>query len=145
MSKMNVVYTVGYSGINSRQLLRCAEELGAVVADIRFSPQARNPEFRKLALEDVLGDRYVYIKALGNVNYKNGGPVKFADEAIGLAQVEAILSVGAVILLCGCWDVTTCHRRVAAEALEERGYPVIHLVRQGAALVESAPAQPRLL
>lgn len=124
------VYTAGYSGLTASQLLAKAEELSAIVVDIRIKPFARDPQFRQGAMTALLGGRYIHVGSLGNVNYKSDGPVQFVDEAVGLAQVEAVLTTGPVILLCGCWNVAECHRRVAAEALGERGYPVTHLERR---------------
>jgi hypothetical protein len=70
------------------------------------------------------------VQALGNRNYKNGGPIALADYEVGKQVIAEILATGqSVILMCACKDVAICHRRTAAEQLAaDLGVPITHLV-----------------
>lgn len=121
------LYTFGYSGQQPEDLLALAEQLDAVVADIRFSPRSRIPQWNGGRLAKLLGDRYHHLPALGNRNYK-GGPVEIVDLEAGLAQVADLLVHQPVILLCVCADIQHCHRRLAAETIVVRyGASLTHL------------------
>lgn len=124
---MNSLYTFGYSGRQPEELLALAEQLDAMVADIRFSPRSRVPQWSGGRLAKLLGYRYRHLPALGNRNYK-GGPMELVDPETGVAQVADLLAHQPVILLCVCAEVERCHRRLAAEAIASRyGVAVTHL------------------
>ena len=73
MSKMSGrLYTVGYATWTLEQLTRQIGELGAMLLDIRYSPNSRQPQWRKRNLVAHLGDAYVHVQSLGNVNDKGG-------------------------------------------------------------------------
>ena len=121
------LYTYGYSGRTPPDLQALAEQLQAVVVDIRFSPRSRSPGWSGGRLQKLLGDRDRPLPALGNRNYK-GGPIEFVYLAAGVAEVGRLLSRQPVILLCVCADVQRCHRLPAAEAIAARyGLTVEHL------------------
>lgn len=133
--KLQSLYTFGYSGKQPDALLALTEQLDAIpygirsviVADIRFSPRSRIPQWNGGRLAKLLGDRYHHLPALGNRNYK-GGPVEIVDLEAGVAQVADLLVHQPVILLCVCADIQHCHRRLAAEAILARyGVPLTHL------------------
>ena len=124
---MNPLYTFGYSGKQPEELLALAEQLNATVADIRFSPRSRVPQWSGGRLARLLGDRYRPLPALGNRNYK-GGPIELVDPETGIAQVASLLAHQPVILLCVCAEVEHCHRRLAAEIIDNRyGMQITHL------------------
>jgi uncharacterized protein (DUF488 family) len=77
----------------------------------------------------LLGDRYYWLSDFGNVNYKNGGPITIANFDKGVERLVPVKATGkAVVLLCGCADINTCHRKVLAERLAERwGAEVVHI------------------
>ena len=116
---LHKLYTYGYSGRTPHKLQTLAEQLAAVVADIRFNPRSRIPDWSGGRLQKLLGDRYRHLPALGNRNYK-GGPVEFVDLAAGIVEVGQLLRQQPVILLCVCADVQRCHRLPAAEAISAR-------------------------
>lgn len=116
---LHKIYTYGYSGRTPHELQTRAEQLEAVVADIRFSPRSRIPDWSGGRLQKLLGDRYRHLPALGNRNYR-GGPVEFVDLATGVVEVGELLRQQPVILLCVCADVQRCHRLPAAEAIVTR-------------------------
>jgi uncharacterized protein (DUF488 family) len=121
--------TLGYSGWTPQTIQETAQGHNAVVCDIRYSPASRHPQWRKLQLEQLLGARYQHVQALGNRNYKNGGPIELADYDAGTQVIAEMLATGqSVILMCACKDLATCHRRTAAEQLAAHlGVTLTHL------------------
>ena len=98
---LHKLYTYGYSGRTPHKLQTLAKQLEAVVADIRFSPRSRIPDWSGGRLQKLLGDRYRHLPALGNRNYK-GGPVEFVDLAhrlgAGKATAVAVGSIGTMLV-----------------------------------------------
>lgn len=126
------IYTWGYQGGTAADLRQYLTATGALLADIRFSPNSRQPEWTRETLVQRHGDAYRWIPALGNVNYRTGGLIQLKDVAGGLAVLRPVLAApkGArpILLMCGCWDVQTCHRRDAAAYLSAAlDAPVEHL------------------
>ena len=108
------------------------DHLGAVLIDVRLSPNARQADFRKSNLEERFGrDRYWHIEELGNVNYRSeSGPTKLKDEVIGLEALAFNLRRGPVIIMCGCWNVNECHRKFISDKMAaEWAVEVIHLTK----------------
>jgi len=140
---MQQLYTVGYQNVRQQESLRrWIEEHKAWLIDVRFSPRARDPQWRQKHLEDVFGFRYQWVQALGNKNFK-GGPTDLADVQTGVRVVSQLLKTGPVVLMCACWSWTTCHRREAADAIIEAvGGNVIHL--QPADLPKIEKSKPQL-
>lgn len=102
----NKIYTIGYTGRKPQEIKEIVERLDAILLDIRFAPRSRVPRWAKKNLITLIGeDRYQHLKALGNVNYKSGGPIQFVDFEAGRAAIEA--SDKPVVLMCGCKDYHT--------------------------------------
>ena len=114
------VWTAGYAGHRSADLLRLVEHHDVIVMDIRLSPRSRVPSWNKGPLAQLLGRHYQHVPELGNLNYKTGGPVEIADLETGLQIVTG--SERAPLLLCVCAEVSRCHRKVIAEHLIARGW-----------------------
>ena len=119
---MDILYTLGYSGLTPEAILRAAVRLNAIVADIRISPRSRHPMWNGPKMQAAWGDRYMHIPELGNLNYKGkrGEDVILADAEAGCARVLELLTRHSVILLCACSDWRTCHRRDAAALIAQR-------------------------
>ena len=115
-------YTLGYLGRTLPEVAAILEERNAMLADIRLVPYSRNKAFIKAVLERTLGPRYVWVRALGNLNYKTGGPVALADYTMGRTAILALDTP--VVLMCACRDYGRCHRAVVAEALRAEGFSV---------------------
>lgn len=138
---MNTLYTLGYTGIKPAQLLAKAIELQAIVLDTRYSPRSRAPQWNGMELARLLGQHYQHAPALGNINYKNGGPIEINMPRVGTQQVVSMLVTQSVILLCACPEVSTCHRRVVAEMVQAACQcEVIHLGKGD--LASDEPAKP---
>lgn len=122
MSDAPHFYTLGYLGRKLPEVIAILDERNAVLADIRLTPYSRNPSFIRGVLERALGPRYVWIRALGNLNYKSGGPVELADYEAGKAALLALS--GPAVLMCACRNYATCHRAVVAHRLMDEVYRV---------------------
>lgn len=122
------VYTVGYAHWTANALQKRVQELNALLLDIRYAPRSRRSEWSGEALTERFGDGYVPFRYWGNENYNNGGPIKISPRRFqdGLIILRA-LPDRPVVLMCGCADYRTCHRRVVAERLQAEGYEVEEL------------------
>ena len=124
-----MIYTLGYAGRRLDDVVRLAGELAALVVDVRIVPASRMPGFSLADLQEALPGRYVWLKGFGNANYR-GGPVALANFEEAAAELRQRLGDGPgnVMLLCGCRDAASCHRKVVAERLAaEWGAAVAHL------------------
>jgi len=118
------IYEVGYRGMkNERDLkLAAARVANSIVVDVRISPGRPFIPFNSSRLRDLLGDGYLWVRDLGNLNYRSyDEPKKIADLESGITQVLAQIEAGRTpILMCACGDFHECHRRDVALALLER-------------------------
>lgn len=140
-----MIYLAGYTGHKPDALARRAQALDAVVVDIRFAPRSRVPHWNKAPLERLLGDRYRWVHAFGNANYK-GGPISLVDPDRGADIVSRMADRQNVILLCACAETQYCHREEVGELMRRAGHQVAELDWQEATrTVTQAPeAQPAL-
>lgn len=153
---MHKLYTYGYGGRSFTDLLNTLYSLEAILVDTRFAPVSRIPQWNKKFLLEKLGSRhYHHLTELGNVNYKNGGPIKIQDLPAGLAKLNHFLRISPVILLCGCTDLAFCHRLVIAQEAEKvigakvehlgvnsPSAPAVQVAVQSSLLVASTPLLP---
>jgi uncharacterized protein (DUF488 family) len=133
-----IVYELGYLNMNwpLGALKEWLVERDAVLADIRFQPRSHNPKWAKHVLERVLGERYVHIEELGNLNYKLKGMenIEIADMEKGLSRLwDAPFQ--SVVIMCACKDFDHCHRKVVAARVVELGGEV-------RPLLDSPPSEP---
>lgn len=121
-----MIYTIGYQGKTPKELLMIAEAVDGIIFDIRYKPYSSDIRFNRSKLEQYLGERYRHVKELGNVNYHGTyEEIEIKDLEKGIEMIEQ--SEKTVILMCGCWNYRTCHRRFIAERLRARGHQVIEL------------------
>jgi hypothetical protein len=136
------LYTLGYTGWKPAALQALVAERGAVLVDIRYRAWSRAPQWRPDGFRALVGGAYVGMSALGNPNYKEGWPLSLTRPEAALPELRTILQERPAILLCGCQDVHSCHRRVAAFWLADRfGCAVTHLERDGAHWSEVSDAR----
>lgn len=119
------VIPFGYSAPNATQTLDVlmAQDSRAILVDIRYSTVSRNkPAWSHDALQAKYGNRYLWIKDLGNVNYfQHGMPIKIANAERGIPRLVTGLERGYTLIpLCTCANYDTCHRRVVVEMLREK-------------------------
>jgi activating signal cointegrator 1 len=140
---LNTIYTLGYAHITPAWLKAKAEELGAIVVDIRMKAWSQRPEWRKDALQAALGGvEYRWCPNLGNRNYSGVGPIELNYPQGAVAGMRRDLERQPVILLCQCADWRECHRKVAAEYLSgELGAPIVHIEPEA----ECAPGMVKVL
>jgi uncharacterized protein (DUF488 family) len=112
------IYTLGYSGWTPAAIKETLERLDGVAVDCRMVPRSRVAYFNGTALQAALPGRYRWVHDFGNVNYKNGGPIKILNIIRGEGKLADLLAAGkAIVLMCGCPKVDECHRKVVAEKL----------------------------
>jgi uncharacterized protein (DUF488 family) len=125
---MNRVYLAGYSGLQPHELKELVDSLGADLVDIRFRAGSRNPAWNKGKMQLFFGPSYWHCRELGNVNYRNGGPIKLAEPEKATEHLAEILKKRPVVLLCACREAYTCHRWEAGRMLKrELGVEVVNL------------------
>lgn len=117
----HTLYTLGYSGHTPAQIKAHVERLGAALIDVRYMARSMQQHWRGAALRQLVGPRnYFHLRCLGNINYKNGGPIVLDNPNGAVWTVRWVLEERPAILLCGCAEHVGCHRTVAAEWLAER-------------------------
>lgn len=130
---MHTLYTIGYSGHTIDSMMATLKESGSpVLVDVRYSAFSRKPGFSSKKLPELAeanGIRYVYMRSLGNVNYKGLAPLKLHDEEAGLADLTSLLEESDAVVMCVCPELSECHRRYIVEAMSSRhpSLPVVHL------------------
>ena len=162
------IYTLGYSGWKIDDIRAAVDRLDAVLVDVRMVPRSRVPQWSCYSLSREFGHRYAWVRELGNENYKGTfEQIKIVDfpagekrlrellapshvEGLALSPAEGIgagpalsgVEGKAIILLCGCKDVTQCHRKLLAERLAEAwAADVVHLTTPAK---QDFPGQARL-
>jgi uncharacterized protein (DUF488 family) len=114
------VLTIGYGGKIPDLFFEELESLKAdVVVDVRENPfHAFMNAYTKSELEKYLGDRYVWIRELGNKSREL--PPTLVDEEEGLKKLRALMEKHRrVVLLCAEKDESTCHRGYIKRLIEE--------------------------
>lgn len=120
---MNQIYCLGYTGRKLPQLGDAITRLQAVLVDIRYMPHSRNPVWEQQALLRSFGDRYLWLKELGNRTYRTGG-IQIDNYPQGKLKLLKVLDSSSAILMCACDHAETCHRTVVANLLRADGYTV---------------------
>ena len=127
------IYTLGYIGRKLESVDALLVRLDALLVDVRMVPRSRVLTWNSGHLRRHFGDRYEWIKELGNRNYKDSAAqIEILDFPAGEQRLrEIIITTGKpIILMCGCVDVNHCHRKLLAEWLSKQwNAPVEHLTR----------------
>lgn len=145
MTDTRLLYTVGYQQTALATLTLFLERERALLADIRFAPWSENEMWREYTLRAYFGARYLHVRELGNPNYKNGEPMRLADGRAGLRIIAKHLRQQPVVLMCACWNLDGCHRKLAAEYIRAEysaanvPLEVVHLT---GALLRGRPQTP---
>ena len=118
------IYTLGVSqpkaAARLEQLMRHPHTL---LVDVRYQPVSRwNPQWNRAALTGRYGQRYVWDRRLGNVNYRsrNLSIELAADYREAIHEAAALLCAGtSLVLLCACSNERTCHRSYVARLIQD--------------------------
>lgn len=117
------IFTVGYGRHTPLDLLELAKKHDALLVDIRYYPWGKKrPEWQQRNLHQVFGERYRFIRALGNEEFGTG-VIRLHDYPAGLAAIQELVRAGqSIILFCACARPETCHRSEVAKTLDLDGY-----------------------
>jgi len=128
-----ILYTAGYSGSKVDDLNAYCDALGASLVDVRLNARSRVACWNLTALKTAIGvNRYVHLTTLGNINYRNDGPIELNNPEAALLPILMGLDCGPLILVCACKHHEECHRTTAAAWLSKRLGPeviseIVHL------------------
>ncbi|MGA2715758.1 MAG: DUF488 domain-containing protein [Bryobacteraceae bacterium] len=129
-----IVFTIGHS-------TRTLEELISVLqcyrverlVDIRHFPAStHNPQFNKTALEMACARaniEYCWLERLGG--FRQGGYLAYTatpDFHSGLEELESLAAAKPTAYMCAEVKWFQCHRRYISDALEARGWRVLHII-----------------
>jgi len=116
-----ILCTAGYKNFSFYQFKDLVEDLDALIVDVRYVPYTPLPFWSIGTLQEKFGEKYIHIKELGNINYKDKTNIEIADFSTGLIRfVVASEGFKTCILLCGCIDVNKCHRKIVAEKIADQ-------------------------
>ncbi|MGC9444962.1 MAG: DUF488 family protein, partial [Candidatus Methanospirareceae archaeon] len=103
-----------------------------VVVDVRRFPTSRYRQFTRERLKICLEQHGIAYHHLGQLGgFRKGGYRAYMDTPEferGLAYVEELAASKRVALMCAELLFFRCHRRFIADALQERGHTVVHIV-----------------
>jgi uncharacterized protein (DUF488 family) len=163
-ASQRTIFTIGHSTRTLSEftgLLREAQ-IGLLV-DVRSIPRSRtNPQFNKDVLPVSLAAErinYIHLSALGGLRHKRNAEApsgnrlwrnvsfrNYADYAEteafrgGLDELEARAQEKRCAIMCAEAVWWRCHRRIIADYLITRGYPVAHIM--GAGKIDPARVTP---
>ena len=124
---MGILYTFGYTRSYADDLIEQLIALGILVVDIRFSATSRAAKWREAHLRMRLGDSYIRLQELGNVNYNRPGGIELYRPVLGVTLAgERLLQGQHLAFMCMCDVVEECHRALAAKKMIER-YPPLKI------------------
>jgi len=119
---LGLLYTFGYTDVDlcADAAIEQLVALDVVIVDIRYSPNSRVAKWRQVQLQERLGEQYIHIQALGNVNYNRpGAPIHLLQSENGVSLVGERLQRGQhLALMCMCREVEECHRLEAARRVQ---------------------------
>ena len=134
------VWHVGYrDGWTLAALAERVKQLDAVLVDVRRSAGPPQSAWSAARFAEALGERYRWLPALGNRNYRDpAAPIVLADEVKGMQQLQRLLRRHVVVVMCACADYESCHRRVVIGKLRR------HFGRLAVKALERPDPQGRL-
>lgn len=142
------LWTIGYGGRKPDEFLRLLLQHGVkTIADVRLRPdrasmgsytRSRSPEKGIEKLFATAGIEYVHFLELGNVFLDDIFDIAWkrrygellrnsGDLLLERLIVLASNPVDSVCLLCAEQDHRLCHREEIAEAMQQRGFSVVHI------------------
>jgi len=129
-----VILLAGYQAHKAQNLKASVAARGALVVDIRINAASPCPTWRTMGMRRLFGfANYRHIKEFGNSKLKEGG-IEIADYPAGLAKLEKLAKEfpgRPIVMLCGCKEYETCHRKPLGEMLAADGFNVSELPPSG--------------
>src|SRR5690348_3880382 len=121
---MSAIFTIGYRAPGAgAELAQLMAQPRMILVDIRYMANSWwSSWWCKSMLEKRYPGRYLHLRGLGNVNYREPekGICLFAPE-VPLYQLGVLLANGwSLVLLCACAAYERCHRRLVYELLREQ-------------------------
>ena len=131
------LFTIGYEGHTITSFMeRLLKSRVAIVVDVRLNPISRKQYFSKKALTEILLDKgiqYIHLKELGTPKELRNELANTKDyetfrrkyrkclekNAYSLDQLNELIKVNTVALMCFEADHNKCHRSVIATAMKE--------------------------
>ena len=146
-SEHSTIYSIGYEGSTIEKFIKKLKDSNIQqLIDVRELPLSRKNGFSKTLLRENLkkvGILYKHIPELGSPRkmrhqlYKDRNYKKFFDEykkhvndkdvLENISDIEGRARRKKTVLLCFEKDHKTCHRKIIADKLKERGWRVNHL------------------
>lgn len=134
------MFTIGHSTRGFEEFCRVLKKYGVeLLVDVRRFPSSKNyPHFNREFLEkelEKMGVEYIF---LGNElgGYREGGYGEFSKTEEFRKAVDELIETGKgknACIMCAEWNPHACHRKYIAQALAERGIPVIHIIDEKSA------------
>ncbi|MFB0518647.1 MAG: DUF488 family protein [Acidobacteriota bacterium] len=140
-----IIYTLGSSLRSEEEFLELVKAYHIqLVIDVRRFPVSKLEHFNKDNLSHFLrasGIEYLYMgEQLGG--YRRGGYQSYTQTTGFQERVEEVMRWAnrfITTLLCAERFPWKCHRRFIAQALEEKGWAVVHILEQGKTWVRKEP------
>jgi len=149
MAVITKIFTIGHGALTLEEFLqRLQTHHIRALADVRrFPASKRHPHFSRAALSGALNKRGINYHWLGEKlgGYRTSGYETYAatdafrngcEELLRLAQVQTTAFV------CAELDYRACHRRFIAAYLQQQGFEVWHIGKNGE-LLSHAVAESR--
>ena len=137
MSEEKIVFTLGTSNRTWAEFVHLLRSKAIeMVVDVRSFPTSKFPHFKKETLSQSLGEAglgYLYLgKELGG--YRRGGYEAYTqtlDYLVGMELLERMASRCRCAVLCAERLPRRCHRRFIGRSLQQRGWKVVHIIKEG--------------
>jgi len=128
------IFTLGTSNRTFEEFLEILKKYEIkVVVDVRHFPTSKLfPHFKKENLKNLLEKekiKYYHLEKLGG--YREGGYEKYMetkDFKEGLEKLMEIAKKEKTAIICAERFPWKCHRAFISQALEEKGFKVIHII-----------------
>jgi uncharacterized protein (DUF488 family) len=153
MDAPRVIYTVGHSTHSAERFVDLVRGHGIeVVCDVRrFPASRRNPQFNADALDESLGAAGIAYEPFGeelggrrkprprsgpspwrNPSFRGYAEyMETAEFTSGLERLERLAAERRAAVMCAEGEWRRCHRRLISDALDSRGWRVIHIRPDG--------------
>ena len=140
-----IIYTLGSSLRSEEEFLELVKAYHIqLVIDVRRFPVSKMEHFNKDNLSHFLkvsGIEYLYMgEQLGG--YRRGGYQSYTQTQefqVGVEEVMRWANRFTTALLCAERFPWKCHRRFIAQAIEEKGWAVVHILEQDKTWVRKKP------